>query len=383
MSDVKKRIINQAIGLTPILLFMFLDNYFSYRLSYVIAVIFCLFCVFLYQVLSKDRIYVFMLLPASATFLFYSIFIFSKLEPMLFIYSPLITEVILVVVMAVIGFSKPSVLKRIRHSKLTPYKRTMMRTTLNEFYFVVQLVQSLYTLHLFIIIFYTILPDTMQEIYIERFIFRELGILIGLSIIIYEQVRIYLMKGSLKKEMWLPVLDDNGKVIGCIARSVSRSVPKKYCHPVVRIAVLYEGKLFLTKRYHKEFVYPDLYDSPFRRYVIFRQTIDQTVKSTLGKLANNKDITPRFLIRYMHENDKVKHMVYLYVLNLRNEKQLEESKSVMGKGKFWTSSQIQENLGKGAFSGYFEEEFPYIKNTILFAENFNNQNQQKENEPEK
>lgn len=34
------------------------------------------------------------------------------------------------------------------------------------------------------------------------------------------------MQGSLRKEMWLPVLNDGGKVIGCIARSVSRSLPK-------------------------------------------------------------------------------------------------------------------------------------------------------------
>ena len=82
----------------------------------------------------------------------------------------------------------------------------------------------------------------------ERFLYRELGLVIGVLVIVYEQIRLSLMQGSLKKEMWLPVLNDNGKVIGCIARSVSRSLPKKYYHPIVRIAVVYNGMLYLVRR---------------------------------------------------------------------------------------------------------------------------------------
>ena len=52
----------------------------------------------------------------------------------------------------------------------------------------------------------------------ERFLYRELGLVIGVLVIVYEQIRLSLMQGSLKKEMWVPVLNDNGKVIGCIAR---------------------------------------------------------------------------------------------------------------------------------------------------------------------
>ena len=63
MNRVKKGLDNQAIGLLPLLLFMFLDNYFSYLLSFIIGVTFCFVCIFLFQVLSKDKVYQFMLLP--------------------------------------------------------------------------------------------------------------------------------------------------------------------------------------------------------------------------------------------------------------------------------------------------------------------------------
>ena len=104
---------------------MFLDNYFSYLLSFIIGVTFCFVCIFLYQVLSKDKVYQFLLLPSAITFsIVFRLFLCLKLEPVLFIYSPLITEVLLVVVLAFIGFSRRFVLKKIRTSKHPTYKRT-------------------------------------------------------------------------------------------------------------------------------------------------------------------------------------------------------------------------------------------------------------------
>ena len=46
MNRVKKGLDNQAIGLLPLLLFMFLDNYFSYLLSFIIG--YFLFCLYFF-----------------------------------------------------------------------------------------------------------------------------------------------------------------------------------------------------------------------------------------------------------------------------------------------------------------------------------------------
>lgn len=368
MNRVKKGMDNQAIGLLPLLLFMFLDNYFSYLLSFVIGITFCFVCIFLYKILSKDRVYQFMLLPTAITLVLYALFLCLRLEPVLFIYSPLITEVFLVVVLTFIGFSRRTILRKIRSSGHPNYKRTLLRTTMNEFYFIAQLVQNLYTLHLFIILVYSILPDTMQNVSTERFLYRELGVLIGVLVILYEQVRLSLMQGSLQKEMWLPVLNEGGKVVGCIARSVSRSLPKKYYHPIVRIAVIHDGMLYLMKRSKDAFVSPDAIDYPFHSYVLFRHSIENTVRESVGELAEKEDMMPRFLIRYTFENEKVKHLVSLYVICLRTEEQMNRCKKAGG--KLWTTKQIEDNMGAGVFSEYFEQEFPYLQNTVLLAEKF-------------
>ena len=85
MNKVKRSLDNQAVGLVPLLLFMFLDNYISYLLSFIIGVAFCFVCIFLYQVLKKDKVYQFLLLPSAATLVLYSIFLCLRLEPVLLI----------------------------------------------------------------------------------------------------------------------------------------------------------------------------------------------------------------------------------------------------------------------------------------------------------
>ena len=366
MQSVRKRLDNQAIGLLPLLLFMFLDNFFPYMFSFVIGVIFFLFCIIIFHILRKDLVYQFMLLPSAGTLILYTFLILLKLDPMLYRYSPIVTALLLVATLAIIGFTRQSVMRFIHNSKLPAYKRTMIRSSLYEFYFLAHLTQGLYTLHLFLILLYSILPETMQSASVERFLYRYMGLFVGLGIIIFEHIRLQLMQGSLRKELWLPVLNEKGKVIGCIARSVSRALPKKYYHPVVRVAVIFNGMLYLVKRSTAEFVSSNTMDYPLHGYVLFRDTIAASLKDMIGDWSKDASVHPRFLIRYTFENDKVKHLVSLFVLPLQSEQQLEQFKQKSG--KLWTTKQIEDNLNTGVFSEYFEKEFPYLQKTILLAE---------------
>lgn len=367
MNKVKKNLDNQVIGLLPLVLFMFLDNYFSYLLSFFIAITFCAFCLFLYWRLVEKNVFQFMFLPTILTFVLYACFFFFRLRTTLFVHSPLIIEVLLVVSLALFSFSKRIVLHYVRHSDNPTYKRMYVRAILNEFFFLAQLAQSIYTLHLFCILIYSVLPlELHRNAFAERLLYRELPWVLGISLLIYEQIRLFWMSGSLEKEMWLPVLSDEGKVVGCMARSVSRALPKKYYHPVIRVAVLYQGMLYLTKRSSEDFVSPDTLDHPFHSYMLFRHSHADTLRTMLGALAADPHIEPHCLIRYTFETQRVKHLVFLYTIHLETPEQLAEVSHP--DGKLWTVKQIKENVGKGVFSSYFEQEFPYLQNTALMAD---------------
>ena len=368
MNRVKKGWENQAIGLMPWLLFLFLDNYLSYLTAFVVAVVVCIGGMFFFHLRRKDNMYAFMLMPSLLTFLLYSIcLVFLPIQPVLQVNTPLIAEILLVIVLIFFHATQKGFLHHIRSSKMPASRRTYILTTLNEFYFVAQLFQNLYTLHLFMVIFYTILPENVQDVRWTRFLYRDSGIIIGLLVMVYEQIRLRLLQGRLRKEMWLPVLNDQGNVIGCIAYSVSRLLPKKYYHPVVRVVLLYKGMLYPVPRHPHAWVSASLLDYPFQRYVLFRQTIAATVRQALVKLKDClPNVTPRLLVRYTFENEQVKQQVSLFVINLREEAQLELCKTE--NGKLWSVRQIEENLGAGIFSEYFEKEYAYLKNTILLAE---------------
>lgn len=370
MNSIKKGWENQALGLLPLLLFLVLDNYFTYLQSFLVSVVFCTLSMLIFHGLRKDKVYAFMLLPASLTFVLYSFFlIFMRIESVLVVYTPLIVEVLFVVVLILIRMTRKGLMRKIRNSEIPAYQRTNALTLLNEFFFIAQIAQNLYTLHLFAVILYSIIPETMQNVWWSRLLYRDLGVIIGVLVIVYEQIRLMMLQGRLRKEMWLPVLNDKGNVIGSIAYSVSRLLPKKYYHPIIRVALVYNGMLYLSKRNAYSCVSPSLLDYPFYRYVLFRQTIEAAVHQAIEKLrVQIKTIEPFPLIRYTFENEKVKHQVSLFIVRINDERLLEPLKEK--NGKLWSVRQIEENLPHGIFSEYFEKEFLYLKNTVLLAENF-------------
>ena len=370
MNSIKKGWENQALGLLPLLLFLVLDNYFTYLQSFLVSVVFCTLSMLIFHGLRKDKVYAFMLLPASLTFVLYSFFlIFMRIESVLVVYTPLIVEVLFVVVLILIRMTRKGLMRKIRNSEIPAYQRTNALTLLNEFFFIAQIAQNLYTLHLFAVILYSIIPETMQNVWWSRLLYRDLGVIIGVLVIVYEQIRLMMLQGRLRKEMWLPVLNDKGNVIGSIAYSVSRLLPKKYYHPIIRVALVYNGMLYLSKRNAYSCVSPSLLDYPFYRYVLFRQTIEAAVHQAIEKLrVQIKTIEPFPLIRYTFENEKVKHQVSLFIVRINDERLLDPLKEK--NGKLWSVRQIEENLPHGIFSEYFEKEFPSLKKTVLLAENF-------------
>lgn len=383
MTRIRKSWENQALGILPLLLFLLLDNYISYLQAYTVSAIFCVLSMFVFHILRKDKIYSFMLLPSFLTLILYAFFlIFMRVEEVLAVYTPLITEILLIIVLTVVKIVKKPLLHRVRDAQHPAYEKTHNLTMLNEFFFIAQLFRNLYILHLLGIAFHNILPEEMKDIRFNRFLYRDMGLIIGVAVIVYEQIRLLMVRGRLKKEMWLPVLNDKGSVIGCIAYSVSRLLPKKYYHPIVRIALVHKGMLYLAKRNEYAYVSASMIDYPFYRYVLFRQSIEaaaqeavEGLKTLVGK------IQPRLLIRYTFENERVKHQVSLFVICIQDEQVIEQYKQVQD-GKLWSIQQIEENLGKGIFSVYFEREFSYLKNTILLAENLCLCGEQQEAKPE-
>jgi hypothetical protein len=361
---IKEGLSNQAIGFFPLLLSMTLDIYLPFMPSYAVGLCFSVVAISVFFHCLREKIYQFLLLPTTVALIFFSLFLVFYPHPVLHTRSSLLVEVVFVIVLAFTGSMKQHAISRIRNSPFPLSQRILLRATLDEACFVAQVIRHLYTLHLFFLLIHTQAPFLPHTAEIDHFLYQKAGIIIGLAVILYEQIRIMILRERLKREMWLPVLDDKGRVTGRVARSVSRMSPKKFFHPVVRVAVVYKAMLYLVKREKSDYLSPGLYDYPLEKEVLYRYSIHGTVCDAIRMFNEDKSIIPKFMIRYTFENEKLKYLVSLYAICLRTEKQFQQC---IG-GKLWTAGQIEENMNLGIFGACFEKEFPYLKNTILLAE---------------
>jgi hypothetical protein len=169
----------------------------------------------------------------------------------------------------------------------------------------------------------------------------------------------------LRNEKWLPVIDESGTVYGKIAYSQSIGKKNEYLHPIVRIALIHKGKLFLCGKENIETNDKSCLDYPFERHVLYKETVDEALTKTLELNGSEPDMNGNcnYLFHYIHRSEEMQRLVYFYVCNIRDNSLLE--KLNLNNGKWWTCKQIKENLKTGLFSAFFENEFEFLNSTVL------------------
>ena len=169
----------------------------------------------------------------------------------------------------------------------------------------------------------------------------------------------------LRNEKWLPIINESGTVSGKITYSQSINKKNEYLHPIVRIALIHNGKLFLNEKENIEANNKPCLDYPFERHVLYKETIEEAVVKTLesngSKPALNHNCN--YLFHYIHRSEKIHRLVYFYVCHIHDDSLLKELN--LSNGKWWLRKQIKENLNTGLFSAFFENEFEFLDSTVL------------------
>ncbi len=69
-----------------------------------------------------------------------------------------------------------------------------------------------------------------------------------LLVILLETTRLHILGKKLYREEWLPVVTEKGNVTGRVAKSITREMKNWFMHPVVRVVLLHDGKIYLKER---------------------------------------------------------------------------------------------------------------------------------------
>ena len=159
----------------------------------------------------------------------------------------------------------------------------------------------------------------------------------------------------MKKEEFLPLVNDKGKVIGKASRSECHK-DKKLLHPVVHLHIFNKkGDIYLQKRPKYKLVQPEKWDTAVGGHVSFNETIEIALKKETREELNIHEIDSELFQTYIWESEIERELVYLFVAEYN--KKIMINKQELDEGKFWKKTEIQNNLGKNIFTQNFEFEY--------------------------
>jgi hypothetical protein len=358
----KELLYDSDIASLPWLLFVVTHYFASDFYAITLAIVVWGICMVYYIKTKHDKIFLIRLKICGIVLLALTTCLI--LLPFSRFYIVLLAEVSLFFTLWLLFTFKANIRKKyVRKSSPEEVRETSV--SLRELFLIAGAYMNALMLHFLISFLYFILLDEYHSPGKDNFIYNNLGIIFIFIVACFGYLRMHLIKEKLRRETWLPVVNETGHVIGKVAKSVSHYSGKQYLHPTVRIAVIYKGLLYITEKSTYDLQNPCKYDHPFEQHVYYNQTLLQTVDSLLQAIPGATP-TPRPVFKYLYETDTKKRLIHLYILSIQTEKEMIPFKSL--RGKTWTEKQIEENLGKNIYTECFEREYEFLKNTILAAE---------------
>jgi len=155
----------------------------------------------------------------------------------------------------------------------------------------------------------------------------------------------------------LPLVDEQGTVIGQATRSAVHK-NRELLHPVVHCLVeSRDRRLLLQQRSLLKDIQPGRWDTSVGGHVSLGETIESSVvreiAEELGLVVTLAQLKP--LYRYVMRSEVETELVYTYWLTSDGPFRLESGEATAL--RFFTLTEIREQLGTGFFTPNFEDEF--------------------------
>jgi len=355
--QIKESFFNPIFHFFPLLIFLVLEEFLGMSTAWNIAFPAAL-VLLVYVFFAHKRIFIWHLV---FTLLFIGISALAMLQflvPLPVFIQPLVYKfIVFFFVLFLILFRKRIETKVFgMMSKLIP-----MSNNFNELYRVVWAIFIGLLLYISSFLF-------LHNYYIESGswyceLLKSTYVAIAVLLIVYELLRVQIIRTKLVLEEWWPIVTENGKIIGSIEHTTSLLDKKKYIHPIVRVMMIDKTMVFLQKNSTDDLLAPRLWDTPISNHVRMGESIDQSVeRSALERygLSNFKYI---YLSTYTHENLLEQHYAFLFVSCQNFDQSIVSTANLQT--KWWTQQQIEENLKAGIFSDNFKIEFDLLKRSGL------------------
>ena len=347
-------------GFIPLFVFILADEFWGMKVGLIVAVAIGVIelLVTLYR---EKRFDLFILLDTALLVALSGISILLE-NDVFFKLKPALIESILVVVLGVSVFSPVDIVggmtrKYMKGVEMNEVQEALFKNNLRNFFFIV--------LAHTILVFYSAFYMSNEA---WAFISGGLFYILFLIYFAYEFIkskfgnhREKIIELSVdENEEWLPIVEEDGKVVGKAPRSICH-IGQKLLHPVVHLHVLNPNRyIFLQKRPETKLVQPGKWDTAVGGHISFGEDLAKALQREAYEEIGLEHFTAKPLGMYRWDTELESELVY-YFVSYDYQKIRLHSEEVK-EGKFWSPSQIEKNLGKGIFTPNFEHEFLLLKN---------------------
>ena len=161
-----------------------------------------------------------------------------------------------------------------------------------------------------------------------------------------------------------PLVDEMGNVLGSITRGEAHNGSKQL-HPVVHLHLFNsKGELYLQKRPDWKDIQPGKWDTACGGHVDYGEDIPTALHREVHEELGVDHYEPTFIKKYVFESACERELVHVFAATYDGE--VNPSSDELDGGRFWSLTDIQQNIGKNIFTPNFEQEFvntllPYIE----------------------
>ncbi len=152
-----------------------------------------------------------------------------------------------------------------------------------------------------------------------------------------------------------PVVDEQGHILGAISRGEAHG-GSMALHPVVHLHLFNScGLLYLQKRPDWKDIQPGKWDTSTGGHIDLGENVEQALRREVREELGVTDFQPVALGHYVFESQRERELVYVH--KTVYDGAVRPSEEELAGGRFWSQTEIEENIGKGIFTPNFESEY--------------------------
>lgn len=344
-------------GFIPLLVFIIIDEIWGTRAGVVAALVIGMVELVWIWIREKrfDRFVLFdtgLLVVLGSVSIFLDNDIFFKLKPGL-------VELILCAVLAVSAFSKINIVglmtqRYLKDMEMNEQQTAQLRKTLQLMFFV-------FLIHTILVFYAAFFLSNEAWAFISGGLFYILfAVVFGYEFI---KQKLKLRNQPVVQEEWLPLVNDQGGIIGKAPRSACHR-GEKLLHPVVHLHVFNHQKhIYLQKRPMDKLVQPGKWDTAVGGHISVGETLETALKREAWEEIGLTQFSAKLVKTYRWDSPVESELVYVFVTHDFKSIHLHSEEVV--EGRFWTPKQIESNIGQGVLTPNFEHEYQLLKQQIL------------------